>query len=872
MYNYSENSRLIRVAILGAFIPAVLFLLFSFFISNRTLEIERLKAVAELSSETIREQLLQPGLKDINGKIESFSKDFSLDGLELYRSDGSVLATKGSRDVQTNAFVIGDDTSYSWPFTFRFQHSKLFLYDGRPLGFLILYSSLNKKASTWMVWGFVITLLITAALVYTLRLQKYVGGAGESSGFRFENNKVKIQSSSRHIAVEGYCDKPQDQSLALETLCQERDRAVASAKAKGDFLANMSHEIRTSMNGVIGILSILQKPGLKSERRRLLDAAARSADSLLLIINDILDFSKIESGKIDFESIEFDLRQVIEESITLYIDTASAKKIGLHCYIPLEINTKVVGDPTRLRQILTNLLSNAVKFTHAGEVNLGVTALETTAGRQRLQFTVDDTGIGIAPEKLDNVFDMFTQAEQTTTREFGGTGLGLNICKQLVELQNGKIGVSSRYGQSTSFWFSLDFAVSNTGTEIFVGQQELERKKVILFDSCETCTTIISQYLKESWVKVRAGDNPDDIIQQLQDILQTGFVPDVLLVNYPAIVNRISIFVEQVSLLFPNNKPQLMALSWRDGTEEKLKRKGFSATVYKPVQLRQLREELLGRHESDTDQNLLEAVETLSGRVLLVDDERINLHVGEMILSKIGFDVDVAVSGEQALQMTANNHYDIVMMDVQMPGFSGLDVTQTIRQREKEFGEDRRVIIAVTANVLASIKQRCLEAGMDDFISKPIKPDLLISHLRPWLNGREAESAHDAEKTTVPQQESLDVNKEYNETVWDRQLALEYLGGDENLLNDLVKLFLQRKNILLDAIEKAMTDADGEEISCAAHAFKGAVNHFAAKRCQKIAQLIEDMARDGLLEDLNTQFNTLKIEADALEEDLRKSV
>ncbi len=243
-----------------------------------------------------------------------------------------------------------------------------------------------------------------------------------------------------------------------EELRMKRDEALAAARAKSEFLANMSHEIRTPMNGIIGVLSLLRDAPLAEEYRRLLDSATRSADSLLLIINDILDFSKIDAGRIDFESIAFDLRELMEETSELFIDAVNVKNLELVCFVPLEINCRVKGDPTRLRQILTNMVSNAVKFTEHGEVVLRVEPAGRDGDRQILRFSVQDTGIGIAAAVLDRLFEKFTQADGSTTRKYGGTGLGLSVCKQLVQMQGGEIGVKSVLGRGSTFWFTLAFA------------------------------------------------------------------------------------------------------------------------------------------------------------------------------------------------------------------------------------------------------------------------------------------------------------------------------------------------------------------------------------------------------------------------------
>jgi len=862
-----------RSIVLGCTSIVIFLLLLSLFNINRTFELERLEGVADLSRGIIAEQLQGTGSGEAHRKLTLFAEKYGLDGIELYRSDGSIVTAYGkeesnsvnSSNALSESFVVGDDFSYRWPLSFRFQYSKIFVHGARPLGFLILYSSLGENVAVWLVScaaSVILLILLLLSLLFSKRSQYFVKTHGQpvcgKGGTDFRGEQLAEAGDVRELR-------------------RERDSAVASARAKGDFLASMSHEIRTSLNGVIGVLSLLQKSDLKGEQGRLLETAARSADSVLLIINDILDFSKIEAGKIIFEKIEFDLRRVVEDSVELYADSAFAKNIGLHCYIATDIATRLQGDPNRLRQILTNLLSNAVKFTDEGEVTLGITIVEGGDERQQLMFTIEDTGIGIAADKLDYIFDTFIQADSSTTRMYGGSGLGLSVCKQLVELQNGEVGVKSRLGLGTSFWFTLGFDHAASVEDVDVLQKRHENAKIALFDSCETSCTIISQYLKGLAVKSSSCDNLETVVQELKNMAADDFHPDKIVVDAANLGVGIDQLNNSICKIFPEKTPGLYLLSHGNGADGAGGLKNVSGIIFKPVRLHQLHDELftnkmITEGQADGSQGE-EELEKLEGKVLLVDDERINQHVGKMILEKLGLQVDIARSGSQAVLKTEAEDYNLVLMDIQMPGMSGIEAVEKIRARESSEKGKRLSIIAVTANAITSIREKCLDVGMDDFIAKPIKAEVLHQSLQPWLSRKKTiQNSPGIPDVGTPANEDTGETAGSSLVVWDKQLALEYVGGDESLLMDLMRLFLKRKEILLGSIEDATAVMDGQEVSNAAHAFKGAVNHFAAKRCSQLAQDLENKAGDGWFDGIEEMVEELRLAADNLESELERQI
>jgi two-component system, sensor histidine kinase and response regulator len=664
-----------------------------------------------------------------------------------------------------------------------------------------------------------------------------------------------------------------------EQLRQKRDEALAAAKAKSEFLANMSHEIRTPMNGIIGVLSLLKDAHLSEEYKRLLQTATRSADSLLLIINDILDFSKIEAGKIDFESIAFDLRDLMDEVTLLFAEAANLKQLDLLCFVPTDVDSHVQGDPTRLRQVLTNLLSNAVKFTDQGEVILQVVLIRKQNGQQVLRFSVEDTGIGISGEALKGLFRKFTQADGSTTRKYGGTGLGLSVCKQLVELQNGEIGVDSEEGQGTIFWFTLPMQVVEG--EIHEIPVDINKgKRLLIVDDNTTNRLIIEHYLKACEAETFICDAGNQALVIIRKMAAEGRPINTVLLDYHMPDKDGLQLAAEIRQEFGQNSPELILLSSESGVKEKASAAGIQTIIYKPIRRLQLYNALsnISRPEEGPVDSTEKHNKTpdLRGRILLVDDEPINQKVGMAILKKFGMEPEVANNGREAVQMVVENHYDLVLMDIQMPEMSGFDATEMIRKREQQDGLSRIPIIAMTANAMESTRERCLAIGMDDFIAKPIKPDILMERLQPWLNIQHGVALGRTETAALSSKQSLEESdrreKEKTpsaENTWDRKKALQFVGGDESLLRELAELFLQRHELLLENIQKAIRANNTEALHNAAHAYKGAVNHFSATKIREMAFTLENKGRDGDLAGVQSLFVQLQEGAKDLLEELQ---
>ncbi|MCB2217507.1 response regulator [Desulfofustis glycolicus] len=644
-----------------------------------------------------------------------------------------------------------------------------------------------------------------------------------------------------------------------EELRRRRDEALAASQAKTEFLANMSHEIRTPMNGVIGVLSLLNDAPLTGEYRRLLETAERSADALMHIINDILDFSKIDAGMVEFESISFDVCELIEEVASLYVDAVGNTTIDLICYVPPEIVCSVEGDPTRLRQVLTNLVSNAVKFTQQGQVFLRVESIELVDQKQLLRFVVSDTGIGIPDHLMPRLFEKFTQADGSITRHFGGTGLGLSVCKQLVELQGGDIGVSSREGEGAKFWFVLQFKTSGESFRQKM-QAELSGLRILIVDDNASSRMVFESYLKAAGAQVSSCASGQEVLTRFFQDSVGAAVPDAVLIDRQLADINGADLARMIKNHCPKNMPRLVAIVSGAVNGEQIRQEGFQAVVHQPVRRCQLLDAISGcgvakRTEGVTEQAVRAC---LAGSVLLVDDEPINQKVAKAILERFGLMVRTASHGKEAIELARQFDFDVILMDIQMPEMSGYEATEFIRAGELESQRRRSRIIAMTANAMNSTKIRCLQSGMDDFISKPIKPDMLAERLRPWLPGGFKDGEVGVDSDGRPPVESQ------VDTVWDRWQALQLADGDEDLLAELITLFLQRRQLLLDRIGAAIEAGDPALLDDAAHAFKGAVNHFCAEQVRRRALALESKGKNGDLDGAAEIFQELAAESERL--------